>query len=90
MKHKKVNQDEISGMRTVIEPNGKNFQYWKDIWRYRELAFNLAKRDITVRYKQTVIGLGWSIINPIINMFRIRSWYMPVSSRGRCFPRILQ
>ena len=68
MKHKKVNQDEISGMRTVIEPNGKNFQYWKDIWRYRELAFNLAKRDITVRYKQTVIGLGWSIIYPIIIM----------------------
>ncbi len=60
--------EEISGLKTVIEPNGKNFQYWKDIWRYRELAFNLAKRDITVRYKQTVIGLGWSIISPVINM----------------------
>ena len=60
--------DEISGRKTVIEPNGKNFQYWKDIWRYRELAINLAKRDITVRYKQTIIGLGWSIINPVINM----------------------
>ena len=60
--------DEISGRKTVIEPNGKNFQYWKDIWRYRELALNLAKRDITVRYKQTVIGLGWSIISPIVNM----------------------
>ncbi len=55
--------------KTVIEPNGKNFQYWKDIWNYRELAFNLAKRDITVRYKQTRIGLGWAIIAPIINMF---------------------
>ena len=59
---------DVSGMRTVIEPNGKNHQYWKDIWRYRGLAFNLAKRDITVRYKQTVIGLGWSIISPVINM----------------------
>ena len=57
-----------SMLKTVIEPNGKNSQYWKDIWRYRELAFNLAKRDITVRYKQTIIGLGWSIINPVINM----------------------
>ena len=56
------------GLRTVIEPNGKNFQYWKDIWRYRSLAVNLAKRDITVRYKQTVIGLGWSIISPVVNM----------------------
>ncbi|MGN0636233.1 MAG: ABC transporter permease [Acutalibacteraceae bacterium] len=55
-------------LKTVIEPNGKNLQYWKDIWRYRSLAFNLAKRDITVRYKQTVIGLGWSIISPVINM----------------------
>ena len=48
-------------LKTVIEPNGKNLQYWKDIWRYRSLAFNLAKRDITVRYKQTVIGLGGQI-----------------------------
>lgn len=60
--------DNFKAMKTVIEPNGKNLQYWKDIWRYRTLAFNLAKRDITVRYKQTVIGLGWSIIHPIINM----------------------
>lgn len=54
--------------KTVIEPNGRNLQYWKDIWNYRELAYNLAKRDITVRYKQTRIGLGWAIIAPIINM----------------------
>lgn len=54
--------------KTVIEPNGRNLQYWKDIWNYRELAFNLAKRDITVRYKQTRIGIGWAIIAPIISM----------------------
>lgn len=54
--------------KTVIEPNGKNFQYWKDIWNYRELAFNLAKRDVTVRYKQTKIGFGWAIISPLVNM----------------------
>ncbi|MCR5484448.1 MAG: ABC transporter permease [Clostridiales bacterium] len=57
-----------SQIKTEIEANGKNLQYWKDIWRYRALAIELAKRDITVRYKQTIIGLGWSIINPIINM----------------------
>ena len=54
--------------KTIIEPNGKSFRYWKDLWRYRELALNFAKRDITVRYKQTFIGFGWSIINPILNM----------------------
>ena len=55
--------------KTIIEPNGKNFQYWKDIWHYRELAFNLAKRDITVRYKQTRIGFGWAVVAPIVNVF---------------------
>ena len=55
--------------KTIIEPNGRNFQYWKDIWNYRELAFNFAKRDVTVRYKQTRIGLGWAVIAPIINVF---------------------
>lgn len=54
--------------KTIIEPNGHNFQYWKDIWRYRELAFNFAKRDVTVRYKQTKVGLGWAVISPVINM----------------------
>lgn len=55
--------------KTVIEPNGRNFQYWKDIWNYRELALNFAKRDVTVRYKQTRIGFGWAVIAPIINVF---------------------
>ena len=70
MKRKNVQQfnDPELGLRTVIEPGGKNFQYWRDIWRYRSLVSNLAKRDITVRYKQTMIGLGWSIISPIFNM----------------------
>lgn len=54
--------------KTIIEPNAHNMQYWKDLWRYRELAFNFAKRDVTVRYKQTVIGFGWAVISPIINM----------------------
>lgn len=54
--------------KTIIEPNGKNAQYWKDIWRYKGLAFTFAMRDITVRYKQTVIGLGWSVISPVVTM----------------------
>ena len=70
MKKKKNKIEEASGLglKTVIVPGGKNLQYWKDIWKYRPLAMNLAKRDITVRYKQTVIGLGWSVISPVFNM----------------------
>ena len=67
--YRKNNERVLILRKTVIEPNGKNLQYWKDIWNYRELAFNLAKRDITVRYKQTRIGFGWAVIAPIVNMF---------------------
>ena len=40
--------------------------YWKDLWRYRELFYILSWRDIKVRYKQTVIGAAWSIIRPLL------------------------
>jgi lipopolysaccharide transport system permease protein len=42
--------------------------YWRDIWRYRELLFFLAWRDILVRYKQTVIGVAWAVIRPFLTM----------------------
>jgi lipopolysaccharide transport system permease protein len=42
--------------------------YWKDIWRYRELFFFLAWRDILVRYKQTAIGIAWSVLRPLATM----------------------
>jgi lipopolysaccharide transport system permease protein len=40
--------------------------YWKDIWRYRELFYILSWRDIKVRYKQTVVGAAWSVIRPLL------------------------
>ncbi len=39
--------------------------YWRDIWRFRELFFILAWRDIAVRYKQTVAGASWAILQPL-------------------------
>lgn len=42
--------------------------YWRDLWRYRELFYFLAWRDILVRYKQTVVGVAWSLIRPILTM----------------------
>jgi lipopolysaccharide transport system permease protein len=58
-----VTQDEI-----IIEP-GRGFKhYWKDLWNYRELFYFLAWRDIAVRYKQTVIGVAWSVIRPVLTM----------------------
>jgi lipopolysaccharide transport system permease protein len=52
----------------VIEPGRIEKNYWQDIWRYRELFYILSWRDIKVRYKQTVIGITWSIIRPLLTM----------------------
>jgi lipopolysaccharide transport system permease protein len=42
--------------------------YWKDLWRYRELFYFLAWRDILVRYKQTIIGFSWALVRPLLTM----------------------
>jgi lipopolysaccharide transport system permease protein len=52
----------------VIEAGRTAGQYWKDLWRYRELFIFLSWRDILIRYKQTLIGATWSIIRPLITM----------------------
>jgi lipopolysaccharide transport system permease protein len=52
----------------VIEPGRTGKNYWLDLWRFRELFLFLAWRDILVRYKQTVIGLAWSVIRPLLTM----------------------
>ena len=52
----------------IIEPGLRNWNYWQDIWRYRELFRVLAWRDIAIRYKQTVIGATWALIRPLIAM----------------------
>ena len=53
----------------LIEPGKSERQYWRDLWRYRELLYFLAWRDILVRYKQTVIGVAWAVIRPLITVF---------------------
>ena len=52
----------------TIEARGAERQYWKDLWRYRELFYFLAWRDILVRYKQTVVGVSWAVIRPLLTM----------------------
>jgi lipopolysaccharide transport system permease protein len=52
----------------VIEPDSELKNYWRDIWRYRELFYILAWRDVAVRYKQTVLGIVWAVIRPFVTM----------------------
>jgi lipopolysaccharide transport system permease protein len=52
----------------IIEPGRRERNYWLDLWRYRELFRVLAWRDLAVRYKQTVIGVAWAVIRPLLTM----------------------
>lgn len=52
----------------TIEAGRSDAHYWRDLWGFRELLFFLAWRDILVRYKQTVIGVSWSLIRPLLTM----------------------
>jgi lipopolysaccharide transport system permease protein len=55
------NDDEL-----IIEAGRGSLRYWRDLWRSRDLLFFLTSRDITIRYKQTVLGVGWALIQPVI------------------------
>lgn len=52
----------------VIEPGVGMRQYWADLWRFRELFYFMAWRELLVRYKQTVIGIAWSVIRPVLTV----------------------
>lgn len=52
----------------VIAPGGIAQNYWRDLWRYRELFQVLAWRDVAIRYKQTAIGIAWAVVRPLATM----------------------
>jgi lipopolysaccharide transport system permease protein len=52
----------------VLEAGRAEQNYWRDLWRYRELFRVLAWRDFAVRYKQTVIGIAWSVVRPVLTV----------------------
>ena len=60
--------DNATQFDIIIEPNRSAKNYWRDLWHYRELFYFLSWRDILVRYKQTVIGVAWSVIRPFLTM----------------------
>src|SRR6476661_3591744 len=74
----------------VIEAGRAERQYWRDLWRYRELLFFLAWRDVSVRYKQTAIGIAWAVIRPLVTLpvlVALMVWYGTVPTwRLALFP----
>lgn len=54
--------------KLIIEAGRTEKHYWADLWRYRELFYFLAWRDILVRYKQTAVGILWAVLRPLLTM----------------------
>lgn len=67
-KVKKVLKPSLGEFDLIIEPNKTASDFIYELLKYRELFFFLAWRDILVRYKQTVIGIAWSVIRPLLSM----------------------
>lgn len=62
------NAPKLDTPELIIEAGRTEAQYWRDLWRYRELFYFLAWRDILVRYKQTAVGVAWALIRPFLTM----------------------
>ena len=54
--------------KLIIEAGQTRKHYWRDLWRYRELFYFLAWRDLLVRYRQTAVGLTWALLRPLLTM----------------------
>ena len=63
---RRANLDSSPVPEIVLEAGRGSTHYWRDLWRYRELAGFLAWRDIKVRYKQAALGVAWAILQPAI------------------------
>src|SRR5579883_1349213 len=65
---------------TVVEPRlGVSFADAQELWRYRELLYYLVLREVKLRYKQTILGVGWSLFQPTPRMV---CWYRSFTSRS--------
>lgn len=58
----------MSHQEVIIEPRKRPGTFLRELWEYRDLFYFLAWRDILVRYKQTMIGIAWSVIRPLLTM----------------------
>lgn len=63
-----MNKNGTEHFDLIIEPRQPIRHFWRDLWKYRELFYFLSWRDVLVRYKQTVAGVLWSILRPLLTM----------------------
>ena len=65
---KALTSSKLGDFDLIIEPNKTTADFLLEILKYRELFFFMAWKDILVRYKQTVVGVAWSVIRPLLSM----------------------
>lgn len=68
---KDLGSSDVTGVEervTILEAGRADRNYWRDLWHYRELFAILAWRDVAVRYKQTIIGVAWAVVRPLLTM----------------------
>jgi lipopolysaccharide transport system permease protein len=58
----------MSEYNLTLSAGAINREYWRDIWKFRELMYVLAWRDVAIRYKQTIIGIAWVLLQPLLTM----------------------
>src|SRR3954467_8652466 len=78
--------------KLIIKADNTDKHYWADLWRYRELFYFLAWRDVIVRYKQTAIGVAWALIRPLLTMIAFSAIFGRVAkmpSQGVPYPLLV-
>jgi lipopolysaccharide transport system permease protein len=75
----------MSGPATelLIEAGRAERHYWRDLWHYRELLYFLAWRDVKVRYKQTLIGVAWVVLRPLLTMIVLTIVFNRIAGLGQ-------
>jgi lipopolysaccharide transport system permease protein len=63
-----MNEDSVEHFDLIIEPRQSIRHFWRHLWTYRELFYFLSWRDVLVQYKQTVVGVLWSVLRPLLTM----------------------
>lgn len=68
--HVKLSMTKNTSMQSsiTIEADKQLKNYWSDLYEYRELFYFLALRDFQIRYKQTVVGVAWAFLRPLLTM----------------------
>ncbi len=85
-------QDNVFLNETLIEAGQASHQYWRDIWNQREMLYFLTWRDLIVRYKQTIIGILWVLLKPLLTLIifsLVFGRWAALSSKGMPYPLLV-